>query len=108
MFSLPGRVHGSDSEARTGKLKRKACMVKFTMITPKNLETCPFVVLISRGKHTHPPPPPCKTPTDIQKCLTTMIKNAHEDVMPVTVKGLLSSKYIQYIFIIVSVCLYIY
>ncbi|KAJ8475498.1 hypothetical protein ONZ45_g15590 [Pleurotus djamor] len=55
-----------------GRLKRgllkpqtKKCPSTFDIYTPYDLQACPFVVIICRHPHTHPPPRPTKTPDTI-------------------------------------------
>ncbi|CAG8559090.1 10819_t:CDS:10 [Cetraspora pellucida] len=42
------------------------CNVTFYRLTPVDLINCPFIVLVSVGKYTHPPPPPSHIPEAIK------------------------------------------
>ena len=57
-----------------GKLLSKSCNVKFHFYIPQNLEQSPYVILVSTGIHTHPPPPPVKPPSQIVRALVTVIQ----------------------------------
>lgn len=56
-----------------GKLVHQDCDVKFHWLIPQDLKNCPYLVFISYGTHTHPPPPPDKLPKDIVNDLTKLI-----------------------------------
>jgi len=38
------------------------CNAKFIIYTPYNLASCPQVLIVCTGNHSHPPPAPVKTP----------------------------------------------
>lgn len=56
-----------------GKLVHHGCDVKFHWLIPQDLKQCPYLVFISYGTHTHPPPPPEKLPKDIVNDLWKLI-----------------------------------
>lgn len=66
-----------------GTIVNKPCTAKLIRFIPNNLEEYPFVALVCIGQHTHPPPPPERTPTGIKDNLQTMITNAinNDDVV---------------------------
>ncbi|KAF8998097.1 hypothetical protein BDQ17DRAFT_1247946, partial [Cyathus striatus] len=49
------------------------CDVKFAIYTPYDLFACPRVIIMSRGIHSHNPPPPIKTPPPIEKIFSAML-----------------------------------
>lgn len=57
---------------------------------PKDLEACPFIIILSKGIHNHPVPPPTKTPTPILNDLKDIIYN--EDILDLTAHKLLNRK----------------
>jgi len=57
-----------------------------------NLETCPYIVIISKGIHTHPPPPPVKIPINLVEDLQSIINN--ENLLNLTARKFLTSKFI--------------
>ncbi|RIA80292.1 hypothetical protein C1645_838961 [Glomus cerebriforme] len=65
------------------KLQRVDYSVEFKMLTSLNLQRFPFVILISKGIHTHPPPP-SKTPTCIKSELKKLIENSKEQLIDIT------------------------
>ena len=44
----------------------KSCGVKYSKFIPLDLEKYPYVILISKGIHSHPPPPPSCVPSTIR------------------------------------------
>ena len=48
------------------------------------MEKCPYVILISRGVHSHPPPPPDRVPITIRSRLQDLIRQANGDTANVT------------------------
>ncbi|KAJ7788049.1 hypothetical protein B0H14DRAFT_2398806 [Mycena olivaceomarginata] len=56
--------HRDSGKLARGVLQRTTgnCTAKFDIYTPDDLSDCPFVVVICRNPHTHPPPHPVKTP----------------------------------------------
>ncbi|KAJ7834333.1 hypothetical protein B0H14DRAFT_2363848 [Mycena olivaceomarginata] len=56
--------HRDSGKLARSVLQRTAgnCTAKFDIYTPDDLSDCPFVVVICRNPHTHPPPHPVKTP----------------------------------------------
>ena len=60
------------------------------MLTPLNLQKYPFVILICKGVHTHPPPPLSKTPTCIKSELRKLIENTKDQSIDITAQQLIS------------------
>jgi hypothetical protein len=57
-----------------GSLIILGCKVSFDVLIPVDLQECPFILFLSRGTHTHPPPPPNKLPQEILGEILDMIK----------------------------------
>ena len=55
------------------------------------MEKCSYIVIISKGIHTHPPPPPVKIPVNLVEDLQSIINN--EDLLNLTTRKLLTSKF---------------
>ncbi len=92
-FSNLGQVHiDTNGLPHQPPLIHQPCNVKFYRITPYDLQTYPFIVLVSVGTHTHPPPPPSTIPYAIKERLVELIKTAHEDVVDVMPRNILSGK----------------
>ncbi|CAG8647529.1 26851_t:CDS:2, partial [Gigaspora margarita] len=66
------------------------CDVTFYRLTPIDLIKCPFVVLVSVGEHTHPPPPPSHIPESIKDHIKLMI-NTSEYLDYITSQKIISS-----------------
>ncbi|CAG8622903.1 23645_t:CDS:10 [Gigaspora margarita] len=62
--------------------KNQGCPVKFWHYVPENLEECPYIIIMSRFTHNHPPPPPSKIPVAIQNDLKNII--AEENILDLT------------------------
>lgn len=56
------------------QLDRNGCHSKFDIYIPHHYARFPFVLLVTRGRHAHPPPPPRKTP----KAIADQIKSILE------------------------------
>ncbi|PKY51330.1 hypothetical protein RhiirA4_546495 [Rhizophagus irregularis] len=58
-----------------GLIIHKPCQVRFYCITPLDLEKCPYIVIISKGVHAHPPPPPVKIPINLVEDLQSIMND---------------------------------
>jgi predicted metal-dependent hydrolase len=74
-----------------GKLVGQTCSAKFYKLIPLDLEKTPYVILISKGIHTHHPPPPSNVPLEIMEKLKEMLKVASEELVDITARKLISS-----------------
>jgi len=75
-----------------GKIVKKDCDVVFYKLIPYDLKNTPYVVLVSKGIHKHPPPPPGRIPQEVTYKLKTMIETAHNDLVNISPRKLISSK----------------
>jgi hypothetical protein len=55
------------------------------------LNKTPYVILISKGLHTHHPPPPSNVPLNIMKKLKEMLEVESEEFVDITARKLISS-----------------
>ena len=55
-------------------MHRHPCNVQFILFTPFDLTATPYLVWISTGEHTHPPPPSTRTPTMYAEDITNIIR----------------------------------
>jgi hypothetical protein len=67
-------------------MERIKCDVKFIRIVPIETQRYPYLIWVSIGKHTHPPPAVNKTPKEIQIGLLDVIRRINDP-------GLTRSKY---------------
>jgi hypothetical protein len=65
--------HRAGNVIKQGTIIQKKCKVEFSKIVPLDIEKCPYVILISKGIHSYPPPPPCHVPTNICTQLQELI-----------------------------------
>ena len=80
--------------------------MRFTLLTPYNLQQCPCIVIVCKGTHNHPPPPPERIPNEIKNDLQDIITNAIEEDNSVTV-GSITSGNLYYFNIFVFKILFI-
>jgi len=88
---LLASLHVGGESIINAPIIRKNCSVKFYSYVPTNLQDHPYIVIISKGVHSHPPPPPTKTPVDIVSELQKIINN--ENVIDLTMRRLLTGKF---------------
>ena len=50
--------HRAGNIIKQGSIIQKNCGVKYTKIVPLDIGKCPYVILVSKDIHSHPPPPP--------------------------------------------------
>ena len=62
---------------------------------PLDLKKCPYIILISKGVHSHPPPPPNHVPISIRNCLQELIYQANSDISDVTPTQIITGNYIK-------------
>jgi len=55
------------------------------------LKKCPYIIIISKGIHTHLPPPPIKIPINLVEDLQSIMNE--EDILNLTAKRFLTSKF---------------
>ncbi|KAI9102786.1 hypothetical protein DFS34DRAFT_409714 [Phlyctochytrium arcticum] len=82
-----------NDEIMAAKVVRKEFLVTFTKITPLDQKAFPFVILLSHGVHTHPPPPPVKIPTDIRSQLQTFLAGTSSSIL--SVRAIIGGRYLQ-------------
>jgi len=75
-----------------GKIIKKSCNVIFYKLIPYDLEKTSYVILVSKGIHEHPPPPPGRIPQEITYKLKAMIEEAHNDFIDISPRKLISGK----------------
>ncbi|CAB4428210.1 unnamed protein product [Rhizophagus irregularis] len=87
--------HRSENTITQGKLMKKLCEVRFSKLIPIDIKSCPFVILISKGIHTHPPPPPNQVPVTIRTRLQELIHQANNDNADVTPTHIITGNLIK-------------
>jgi hypothetical protein len=65
---------GVDHPQGQGQMLRHACKVQFILFSPLDLNTTPYLIWISIGEHTHPPPPSTRTPIMYAEDITNIIR----------------------------------
>ena len=61
-----------------GKIEKAKCGVKFVRLLPLDVQHCPYLIWVSFGEHTHPPPAINKTPKEIQDGLLDVIRRIND------------------------------
>ncbi|PKK63721.1 hypothetical protein RhiirC2_716774 [Rhizophagus irregularis] len=87
--------HRAGNIIKQGSIIRKICGVKYTKIIPHDLEKCPYIILISKGIHSHPPPPPSHVPVTIWDRLQELIRQANDDTVDVTPTRIITGNLIK-------------
>jgi hypothetical protein len=59
----------------------KPCEVTFHILIPQSLEQIPYILLLSYGKHIHPPPPPNVTPKAIADGLIQLLERMQDPTL---------------------------
>lgn len=60
------------------------CNARFDLFIPENWDRFPYMMLVTRGRHAHPPPPPSGLPLDIANEVTDAIKK--HDILTLTAR----------------------
>jgi hypothetical protein len=76
--------HCAGNTIRQGSIVQKKCGVKYSKIIPIDTENCPYIILVSKGIHSHPPPPPNHVPITIRSRLQELIHQADTDATDIT------------------------
>jgi hypothetical protein len=76
--------HRAGNIIKQGSIVQKKCQVKFSKIVPIDIESCPYIILVSKGIHSHPPPPPNHVPITIRSRLQELIHQADTNTTDIT------------------------
>jgi len=71
-------ILGIDHYQGEGQMLKATCDVRFTRVTPIDLDECPYIIWASFGIHTHPPPSVNKTPEEIRKGLIEVVRRIND------------------------------
>jgi len=71
-------------------LIKTGCNVIFHKYEPLDLEACPFIIMVVKNTHSHPPPPPHRIPSNLQEDLKKLIKNSNNLLNDSTSRKLIS------------------
>lgn len=61
-----------------GNLIHKSCSVVFTVLIPEAYESGQYILFTSHGEHSHPPPPPKRTPADIAEEISQVVRRLND------------------------------
>jgi hypothetical protein len=76
--------HHAGNIIKQDSIIQKKCGVKFSKIVPRNIEQCPYIILVSKGVYIHPPPPPNRVLITIRARLEELIRQADTNTMDIT------------------------
>ena len=85
-------MHTKDGKPEKLKLHKLSCNVKFYKWEPLDLNACPYVVLVVKGIHSHPPSPPHSIPKSVKDQLQKIIESSNQRLEDVTARKLISGK----------------
>ena len=89
---MAAHPHRSGNTIIQGKLIKKSCGIRFSKLISVDIKSCPYVILISKGIHTHPPPPPNQVPVAIRTRLQELIHQANNDNTDTTPTHIITGK----------------
>ncbi|UZO20703.1 uncharacterized protein OCT59_013122 [Rhizophagus irregularis] len=61
-------------------------------------QSCPYIVMVVKNTHSHPPPPPHRTPNHLQQDLKSLIENSNDLLIDSTSRRLISGPLIKAVF----------
>ncbi|CAG8811529.1 23594_t:CDS:2, partial [Cetraspora pellucida] len=99
-------AHQSENVICHSPIVKKSCKVEFYKLIPLNLREYPFVILICKEIHTHPPPPPIWTPVNIKQRLQTLVQQANKDLTDITPTKIITDILINFNFIFLYMIIY--
>ncbi|CAB4481210.1 unnamed protein product [Rhizophagus irregularis] len=90
--------HIIDGKVELLPLVKTGCNVIFHKYEPLDLESCPYIVMVVKNTHSHPPPPPHRTPNHLQQDLKSLIENSNDLLIDSTSRRLISGPLIKAVF----------
>ncbi|CAG8846009.1 31332_t:CDS:2, partial [Gigaspora margarita] len=82
--------HHSNGTIQKGSIIKHQCDIKYYKIVPNDIKNNPYVILISKEIHKHSPPSPSKVSNKIINKLKTIIEEASEELINITLRKLIS------------------
>jgi hypothetical protein len=83
-------IIGVDHEQGQGQMKVIPCDVQFNQFIPIDLGSTPYIIWVSHGKHSHPPPPPTKTPEQYLNEILGIIRRINDPSLTLSMKCILN------------------
>ncbi|RHZ81222.1 hypothetical protein Glove_122g77 [Diversispora epigaea] len=87
--------HCERNIVKQGSIIQKTCNVKYLKLIPLDIKKCPYMILVSRRIHSHPPPPPNRVPITIRDRLQELIHQANNNTGDVTPTRIISGNLIK-------------
>ncbi|PKY61969.1 hypothetical protein RhiirA4_432188 [Rhizophagus irregularis] len=87
--------HRAGNIIKQGAITQKTCGVKYFKIIPHDIKSCPYVILVSKGIHSHPPPPPSCVPLTIRSRLQELIHQANDNNVDATPTNIITGNLIK-------------
>lgn len=79
-----------DGKVELLPLVKTGCSVIFHRYEPLDLESCPYIIMVVKNTHSHPPPPPHRAPNHLQKDLKKLIEDSNDLLIDSTSRKLIS------------------
>ncbi|RGB26473.1 hypothetical protein C1646_770398 [Rhizophagus diaphanus] len=89
--------HVKDGKIELLPLVKIGCNVIFHKYEPLDLESCPYIVMVVKNTHSHPPPPH-RIPGHLQENVKNLIKNSNDLLNDTTPRKLISGPLIKAVF----------
>jgi hypothetical protein len=72
---------GQDHPQGQGLLKKYTCGVKLFRLIPVDLAIYPYIIWVSYGEHSHPPPAIARTPASISAALFQLVQRLNDPML---------------------------
>src|SRR6266496_1245930 len=82
--------HVKDGKIEALLLIKTGCNIIFHKYEPLDLKSCPYIVMVVKNTHSHPPPPPHRIPGHLQENVKNLIKNSNDLLNDTTPRKLIS------------------
>ncbi|CAB4410051.1 unnamed protein product [Rhizophagus irregularis] len=90
--------HVKDGKIELLPLVKIGCNVIFHKYEPLDLKSCPYIVMVVKNTHSHPPPPSHRIPGHLQENVKNLIKNSNDLLSDTTPRKLISGPLIKAVF----------
>ncbi|CAB4496377.1 unnamed protein product [Rhizophagus irregularis] len=90
--------HIIDGKVELLPLVKTGCNVIFHKYESLDLESCPYIVMVVKNTHSHPPPPTHRTPNHLQQDLKSLIENSNDLLIDFISRRLISGPLIKAVF----------
>lgn len=87
-------IPGVDHPQGQGQIWIQSCEVIFNVFVPKDMDITPYIIWISHGRHSHPPPPPTRSPQQYVTEILSILRRINDPSL--TTGTILFTSYLKY------------